>query len=136
MLAFRLLAFSSSEILYLQKKIIIRAFFTNPPLNIFIRMKNSTHIRIPYNNPSCFISFLIFSITSMYIAYFQKKILIFAFNFPVHPLIQVPNQLVGAPLGKTVDLHCISEAYPRPINYWEKEETPESKYCCPFLHSF
>lgn len=40
----------------------------------------------------------------------------------VHPLIQVPNQLVGAPLEKTVILQCISEAYPKPINYWEKEE--------------
>ncbi|XP_065206265.1 lachesin-like [Planococcus citri] len=39
-----------------------------------------------------------------------------------HPLIQVPNQLVGAPLDKPVTLQCISEAYPKPINYWEKEE--------------
>lgn len=44
----------------------------------------------------------------------------------VHPVIQVPNQLVGVPFGKTVMLQCISEAYPKPINYWEKEEKPES----------
>lgn len=39
----------------------------------------------------------------------------------VHPLIQVPNQLVGAPLGADVTLHCHVEASPKAINYWTRE---------------
>jgi hypothetical protein len=45
-------------------------------------------------------------------------------NFPlhlVHPLIQVPNQLVGAPLGTDVTLICNVEASPKAINYWQRE---------------
>lgn len=33
----------------------------------------------------------------------------------------IPNQLVGAPLGKDVTLDCHTEAYPMSINYWAKE---------------
>lgn len=39
----------------------------------------------------------------------------------VHPLIQVPNQLVGAPVGTDVTLVCNAEASPKAINYWQKE---------------
>lgn len=39
----------------------------------------------------------------------------------VHPLIQVPNQLVGAPTGTDVTLHCHVEASPKAINYWTRE---------------
>lgn len=39
----------------------------------------------------------------------------------VHPIIQVPNQLVGAPIGKEVTLICNVEASPRAINYWQKD---------------
>uniref|UniRef100_A0A336KC27 CSON011309 protein n=1 Tax=Culicoides sonorensis TaxID=179676 RepID=A0A336KC27_CULSO len=38
-----------------------------------------------------------------------------------HPLIQVPNQLVGAPLGTDVTLVCNVEASPKAINYWTRE---------------
>ncbi|XP_075215405.1 lachesin-like [Lycorma delicatula] len=38
-----------------------------------------------------------------------------------HPLIQVPNQLVGAPTGTDVTLHCHVEASPKAINYWTRE---------------
>lgn len=41
--------------------------------------------------------------------------------FTVHPIIQVPNQLVGAPIGKDVTLVCNVEASPRAINYWQKD---------------
>lgn len=41
--------------------------------------------------------------------------------FAVHPIIQVPNQLVGAPIGKDVTLVCNVEASPRAINYWQKD---------------
>jgi hypothetical protein len=36
----------------------------------------------------------------------------------VHPVIQVPNQLVGAPLSTDVTLECYVEASPKSINYW------------------
>lgn len=39
----------------------------------------------------------------------------------VHPVIQVPNQLVGAPSGTNVTLECYVEAYPKPIIYWDRE---------------
>lgn len=46
---------------------------------------------------------------------------IFCFPFSVHPLIQVPNQLVGAPLGTDVTIICNVEASPKAINYWQRE---------------
>jgi neurotrimin len=42
-------------------------------------------------------------------------------SFTVHPLIQVPNQLVGAPLNTDVTLVCNVEASPKAINYWQRE---------------
>ncbi|KAI8438361.1 hypothetical protein MSG28_010920 [Choristoneura fumiferana] len=39
----------------------------------------------------------------------------------VHPLVQVPNQLVGAPTGTDVTLQCHVEASPKAINYWTRE---------------
>ncbi|XP_073987625.1 lachesin-like isoform X2 [Rhodnius prolixus] len=38
-----------------------------------------------------------------------------------HPLIQVPNQLVGAPSGTDVTLQCQVEASPKAINYWTRQ---------------
>ncbi|KAK2587204.1 hypothetical protein KPH14_002947 [Odynerus spinipes] len=38
-----------------------------------------------------------------------------------HPMIQVPNQLVGAPTGTNVTLVCHVEASPQAINYWTRE---------------
>ncbi|KAM8720421.1 hypothetical protein ACLKA7_006466 [Drosophila subpalustris] len=38
-----------------------------------------------------------------------------------HPVIQVPNQLVGAPLGTDVTIECHVEASPKSINYWIKD---------------
>uniref|UniRef100_A0ABD2VUR5 Ig-like domain-containing protein n=2 Tax=Trichogramma kaykai TaxID=54128 RepID=A0ABD2VUR5_9HYME len=37
------------------------------------------------------------------------------------PLIEVPNQLVGAPMRTDVTLSCKVEASPKPINYWTRE---------------
>ena len=36
-------------------------------------------------------------------------------------MIQVPNQLVGNPLGTTARLECVVEASPKSINYWTKD---------------
>ncbi|XP_076332487.1 lachesin-like [Tachypleus tridentatus] len=41
-------------------------------------------------------------------------------QFP--PVLWVPNQLVGAHIGKEVMLDCHSEAYPVSINFWKKKE--------------
>ncbi|XP_046751773.1 lachesin-like [Diprion similis] len=38
-----------------------------------------------------------------------------------HPMVQVPNQLVGAPPGTDVTLLCQVEASPKAINYWTRE---------------
>lgn len=45
----------------------------------------------------------------------------FILYFIVHPLIQVPNQLVGAPPNTDVTLICNVEASPKSINYWQRE---------------
>ncbi|XP_039961372.1 lachesin [Bactrocera tryoni] len=42
-------------------------------------------------------------------------------NIHFHPVIQVPNQLVGAPLGTDVQIECHVEASPKSINYWIKD---------------
>ncbi|CAH0592374.1 unnamed protein product [Chrysodeixis includens] len=38
-----------------------------------------------------------------------------------HPVIQVPNQLVGAPLGTDVTVECYVESSPKSINYWVRD---------------
>lgn len=38
----------------------------------------------------------------------------------VAPVIKVPNQLLGAPVGTDVQLQCFVEAFPNTINYWVK----------------
>ncbi|XP_044739889.1 lachesin [Chrysoperla carnea] len=48
----------------------------------------------------------------------SKRIMV---NVHFHPVIQVPNQLVGAPLGTDVKLECIIEASPKSINYWIRD---------------
>jgi len=50
---------------------------------------------------------------------------IFQFRFTVPPVIHVPNQLVGAPLGTDVVLECFVEASPMSINYWVKDPKGE-----------
>ncbi|XP_042896243.1 lachesin-like [Parasteatoda tepidariorum] len=40
-------------------------------------------------------------------------------HFP--PVLWIPNQLIGAPLGRDVTLDCHTEAYPNSINYWGKK---------------
>ncbi|KAK4320426.1 hypothetical protein Pmani_008732 [Petrolisthes manimaculis] len=37
-----------------------------------------------------------------------------------HPVIRIPNQLVGAPPGTNVTLECEVEASPKSINFWTK----------------
>lgn len=44
------------------------------------------------------------------------------FRFAVPPLIHVPNQLLGAPLGTDVVLECFVQASPKSINYWVMDD--------------
>ncbi|XP_044599452.1 neurotrimin-like isoform X2 [Cotesia glomerata] len=37
------------------------------------------------------------------------------------PMIWIQNQLVGVRLGQKMTLECLSEAYPKSINYWTKD---------------
>ncbi|XP_076750319.1 lachesin isoform X2 [Xylocopa sonorina] len=41
-------------------------------------------------------------------------------DFP--PMLWIPHQLVGAPLGYTVTLECHTEAHPTSLNYWTRED--------------
>ncbi|XP_059221713.1 uncharacterized protein LOC106089126 [Stomoxys calcitrans] len=42
-------------------------------------------------------------------------------HFP--PMIWIQNQLVGAAIGQNITLECQSEAFPKSINYWMKNDT-------------
>lgn len=44
-------------------------------------------------------------------------------SFAVPPMIWIQNQLVGAALAQNISLECQSEAYPKSINYWMKNDT-------------
>lgn len=40
----------------------------------------------------------------------------------VPPMLWIPHQLVGAPLGYCVMLECYTEAHPTSLNYWARED--------------
>ncbi|XP_044749436.1 lachesin-like isoform X2 [Coccinella septempunctata] len=48
----------------------------------------------------------------------SKRIIV---NVHFHPVIHVPNQLVGSPVGTDVSLECHIEAFPKSINYWIRD---------------
>ncbi|XP_074101992.1 opioid-binding protein/cell adhesion molecule homolog isoform X2 [Cotesia typhae] len=48
----------------------------------------------------------------------SKRIMLIV-HFP--PMIMIQNQLVGAQEGQDMTLECDSEAYPKAINYWTRE---------------
>lgn len=41
----------------------------------------------------------------------------------VPPMVWIQNQLVGSAVGQRITLECQSEAYPKSINYWMKNDT-------------
>lgn len=43
--------------------------------------------------------------------------------FAVPPMVWIQNQLVGSSFGQRITLECQSEAYPKSINYWMKNDT-------------
>ncbi|KAG8229138.1 hypothetical protein J437_LFUL009727 [Ladona fulva] len=40
----------------------------------------------------------------------------------IPPMLWIPHQLVGAPLGYSVTLECFTEAHPSSLNYWTRED--------------
>ncbi|XP_052837828.1 neurotrimin isoform X3 [Drosophila gunungcola] len=50
----------------------------------------------------------------------SKRVMLIV-HFP--PMIWIQNQLVGAALTQNITLECQSEAYPKSINYWMKNDT-------------
>lgn len=38
-------------------------------------------------------------------------------------MIWIQNQLVGAAIGQSITLDCQSEAFPKSINYWMKNDS-------------
>lgn len=38
-------------------------------------------------------------------------------------MVWIQNQLVGSAIGQKITLECQSEAYPKSINYWMKNDT-------------
>ncbi|XP_020806480.1 lachesin-like [Drosophila serrata] len=50
----------------------------------------------------------------------SKRVMLIV-HFP--PMIWIQNQLVGAALSQNITLECQSEAYPKSINYWMKNDT-------------
>ncbi|CAK1546024.1 unnamed protein product [Leptosia nina] len=49
----------------------------------------------------------------------SKRIML-TVEFP--PVITIRNQLVGAALGTDLVLECETEAYPKPVSYWSRED--------------
>ena len=41
--------------------------------------------------------------------------------FSVSPTVIVREQVVGGWAGELLTLECIVEAWPEPVNYWEKD---------------
>lgn len=69
--------------------------------------------------------------STCYFNFHLMSCLLVFFHFSVHPLIQVPNQLVGAPLGTDVTIVCNVEASPKAINYWQRENGKIITFFCP-----
>ncbi|CAO1364975.1 unnamed protein product [Diamesa tonsa] len=50
----------------------------------------------------------------------SKRVMLIV-HFP--PMVWIQNQLVGSAIGQKISLECQSEAYPKSINYWMKNDT-------------
>ncbi|XP_064087513.1 neurotrimin-like [Macrobrachium nipponense] len=48
----------------------------------------------------------------------SKRIIV---NVNFSPVVKVDNQLIGAPLGTAVTVECKVEAFPKAVNYWERD---------------
>lgn len=94
----------------------------------FAFMQDLTLILLVYFCQSCALefSFCILCIVQFYITSFvtwRRDFKLFKIFGTVHPVIQVPNQLVGAPLGTDVTVECYVESSPKSINYWVRDSS-------------
>ncbi|XP_050720024.1 basement membrane-specific heparan sulfate proteoglycan core protein-like [Eriocheir sinensis] len=48
----------------------------------------------------------------------SKRIIV---NVNFSPVVKSDNQLIGSPIGTDVEIECHVEAYPKAVNYWERE---------------
>ncbi|ROT69558.1 putative lachesin, partial [Penaeus vannamei] len=51
-----------------------------------------------------------------------------------HPVIHVPNQLIGSPYGRDVTLECKVEAAPKPVTFWSNKQDSPHTLCLNSLH--
>lgn len=49
-------------------------------------------------------------------------ILISFLNISVSPMLSIPHQLVGVPVGHEVTIECFTEAHPTSLNYWTRDD--------------
>lgn len=52
-----------------------------------------------------------------------RSIVVYFFPQIVPPTIWMQNQLVGAQIDQSVTLECMSEAFPKSIDYWTRNKT-------------
>lgn len=52
----------------------------------------------------------------------KLNILIFLLFFSVSPMLSIPHQLVGVPIGHEVTIECFTEAHPTSLNYWTRDD--------------
>lgn len=73
-----------------------------------------------HNSADAFNFFLIPSSPQKHYQYFMN---FFLPTLAVPPMVWIQNQLVGSAVGQKIVLECQSEAYPKSINYWMKNDT-------------
>lgn len=54
-----------------------------------------------------------------YVIFFSCRFI----SIAVPPMVWIPQQLVGTPVGYNVTLECFIEAYPISLNYWSKDDS-------------
>ena len=66
--------------------------------------------------------------TSMKFAYF--KIVRF-FLFTVPPTLWISHQLIGASVGQSAELECLTAAHPPSLNFWTRGTRESNNYIIP-----
>lgn len=64
-----------------------------------------------------------FSAYSMLCCMCAPTMIFFVRWLAVPPMVWIPQQLVGTPVGYNVTLECFIEAYPISLNYWSKDDS-------------
>lgn len=75
------------------------------------------------NQHSFFPAIFPFSAYSMLCCMCAPTMFFFVRWLAVPPMVWIPQQLVGTPVGYNVTLECFIEAYPISLNYWSKDDS-------------